>query len=152
MYYSNEILAKALPEWGPYISLSIAIVNVLMTFPPLYLIEVRLPLSSQCLPLILLAQRMGRKPLLELSFLGVLLSLLGVGLGLDMGFVALASVAILAFVMAFAVGLGPIPFVMIPEVSPVHVRPSSPPSPLSANASRVAVPRRSRPSPLSGSR
>lgn len=40
LYYSNDILSKALPDFGPYISLGITVVNVLMTFPPIVLIEV----------------------------------------------------------------------------------------------------------------
>ena len=40
LYYSNDILSKALPDMGPYISLGITIVNVMMTFPPIFLIEV----------------------------------------------------------------------------------------------------------------
>lgn len=41
LYYSNDILSKALPDLGPYISLGITVVNVMMTFPPIFLIEVR---------------------------------------------------------------------------------------------------------------
>lgn len=40
LYYSNDILSKALPDFGPYVSLGITVVNVLMTFPPIFLIEV----------------------------------------------------------------------------------------------------------------
>lgn len=40
LYYSNDILSKTLPELGPYISLGITIVNVLMTFAPMVLIDV----------------------------------------------------------------------------------------------------------------
>jgi hypothetical protein len=40
LYYSNDILAKSLPEFGAYISLGITIINVIMTFPPIFLIEV----------------------------------------------------------------------------------------------------------------
>ncbi|KAF8894429.1 general substrate transporter [Infundibulicybe gibba] len=103
LYYSNDILSASLPNMGPYVSLGITVVNVLMTFPPIILIE-----------------RMGRKQLLTLSTLGALVSLSAVGLGLNTGFVTLSSLAIITFVMSFAVGLGPIPFVMIPEVSPAH--------------------------------
>ncbi|THH31750.1 hypothetical protein EUX98_g2430 [Antrodiella citrinella] len=103
LYYSNDILSKALPDVGPYVSLGITIVNVMMTFPPIFLIE-----------------RMGRKTLLTISALGALASLVCVGFGLNSGLVGLASVAIIAFIASFAVGIGPVPFVMIPEVSPLH--------------------------------
>lgn len=41
LYYSNDILSKSLPGLGPYVSLGITVVNVIMTFPPIILIEVR---------------------------------------------------------------------------------------------------------------
>ncbi|KAI0057110.1 general substrate transporter [Artomyces pyxidatus] len=103
LYYSNDILSRSLPELGPYVSLGITVVNALMTFPPIFLIE-----------------RLGRKPLLFGSILGAIASLIFVGVGLNSGLVLLSSVAIMTFVMSFAVGLGPIPFVIIPEVSPAH--------------------------------
>ncbi|KIP10323.1 hypothetical protein PHLGIDRAFT_65930 [Phlebiopsis gigantea 11061_1 CR5-6] len=112
LYYSNNILAKALPDAGPFISLGITIVNVIMTFPPIFLIE-----ASTNTPSIF---RLGRKTLLALSASGAFLSLVGVGFGLDSGLVALASITILTFVASFAIGIGPVPFVMIPEVSPLH--------------------------------
>lgn len=101
LYYSNDILSKSLPDFGPYISLGITIVNVIMTFPPIILIE-----------------RLGRTKLLTISIIGALVSLLAAGLGLNTGFVSMASVSILSFVTSFAIGLGPIPFVIISEVSP----------------------------------
>ncbi|KAF9001960.1 general substrate transporter [Cyathus striatus] len=103
LYYSNSILSKSLPDLGPYVSLGITIVNVIMTFPPILLIE-----------------RMGRRTLLSISTFGALGSLLAVGFGLNSGFAVLSSIATLTFVTSFAIGLGPIPFVMIPEVSPSH--------------------------------
>lgn len=42
LYYSNEILSKSLPDFGPYVSLGITVINVLMTFPPVVLIEASL--------------------------------------------------------------------------------------------------------------
>ncbi|KAG2752118.1 general substrate transporter [Suillus brevipes Sb2] len=103
LYYSNDILSKSLPELAPYVSLAITIVNFFMTFPPIFLIE-----------------RVGRKQLIQLSVAGALLSHLAVGYGLNSGFVTLSSIAITTFVMSFAFGLGPIPFVIIPEVAPPH--------------------------------
>jgi len=103
LYYSNDILSKTLPELASYVSLAITIVNFFMTFPPIFLIE-----------------RVGRKQLILLSAAGAILSHLLVGYGLSYDLVALSSVAITTFVMSFAIGLGPIPFVIIPEIAPFH--------------------------------
>jgi len=103
LYYSNDILAKSLPRFGPYISFGITVTNVIMTFPPMMLVE-----------------RLGSIRLLKISALGCLVSLLAVGWGLNSGGSVVPSVAIFTFVMFFAVGLGPIPFCMIPEISPPH--------------------------------
>ncbi|THV08061.1 general substrate transporter [Dendrothele bispora CBS 962.96] len=103
LYYSNDILSQSLPDLGKYVSLGITVLNVLMTFPPIILIE-----------------KLGRKPLLTLSVLGALVSLTMVGFGLNNNWVTVSSVFILTFVMSFATGLGPVPFVMIPEVSPFY--------------------------------
>ena len=40
LYYSNDILAKSLPEFGAHISLGVTVINLIMTFPPIFLIEV----------------------------------------------------------------------------------------------------------------
>jgi len=103
LYYSNDILANSLPLYGPYISFGITVINVIMTFPP-----------------IMLAERLGSVRLLKISALGCLISLLTVGWGLNSGGSIVPSVAIVTFVMFFAVGLGPIPFCVIPEVSPPY--------------------------------
>jgi len=103
LYYSNDILSKSLPKLGPYVSVGITVINVLMAFP-----------------LVILIERMSRKSLVLLSTLGALLSLLILGFGLNSGASTLSSLAIITFVMSFALGLGPIPFVIIPEVSPPH--------------------------------
>ncbi len=41
MYYSTGILSRALPNAASYVSLGVAVINVIMTFPPIFLIEVR---------------------------------------------------------------------------------------------------------------
>lgn len=103
LYYSNDIFKKSFPEQGPYVSIGITVFNVIMTFPPIVLIE-----------------RWGLKKLLFISITGAVLCHLAVAYGLNMGNIVLSSVALIAFVMSFAIGLGPVPFVLIPEVSPQH--------------------------------
>ncbi|EEB87660.1 hypothetical protein MPER_14925, partial [Moniliophthora perniciosa FA553] len=63
---------------------------------------------------------MGRKRLLTVSTLGALVCLVMVGIGLNNNWVTVSSVFIIGFVMSFAIGLGPIPFIMISEVSPYY--------------------------------
>jgi hypothetical protein len=41
MYYSTGILSGALPEAAAYVSLAVMAINVVMTFPPIFLMEVR---------------------------------------------------------------------------------------------------------------
>lgn len=48
LYYSNDILSQSLPDLGKYVSLGITVVNVLMTFPPIFLSEVRHDPCPQC--------------------------------------------------------------------------------------------------------
>ncbi|KAF9027161.1 general substrate transporter [Hymenopellis radicata] len=103
LYYSNDILRSTLPELGPYVSLAITIVNVLMTFPPIFLVH-----------------KLGPKRLLLISTAGAITSLILVGIGLGRDLKVLSSVMIVVFVMSFAVGLGPIPFLLIPQVSPYY--------------------------------
>ncbi|KAF8479259.1 general substrate transporter [Russula ochroleuca] len=101
LYYSNDIFSRVLPDAGPYVSLGITLVNTLMTFPPIFLID-----------------RIGRRPLLLASVIGALSSLVLTGYGLNTGMTIVSSIAILTFVMSFAVGLGPVPFIIISEVAP----------------------------------
>ena len=138
LYYSNDILEKSLPDLGAYISLGITVVNVIMTFPPILLIDVRIIFSCGPRHLYKTLQKLGRRKLLLISTIGQLISLVFLGYGLNSGKSTISSISILTFVMwvfsadwrikakpeasrSFAFGLGPIPFVIIPEVSPAHV-------------------------------
>lgn len=40
LYYSNSILGRSFPTLGPYVSLAITLVNMLMTVPAIFLINV----------------------------------------------------------------------------------------------------------------
>ncbi|KAF4622587.1 hypothetical protein D9613_009239 [Agrocybe pediades] len=107
LYYSNDILSKSLPTLSAYVSLGITVLNALVTVPAVLLVE-----------------KLGRKKLLAISTAGALLSLAVLGFTLDSAQNGTAriisSVAIILFVMSFAFGLGPVPFVLIPEVSPAN--------------------------------
>ena len=45
LYTSNAILSRVIPGAEGYISLGIAVLNAIMTFPAVYLIEVRVEIS-----------------------------------------------------------------------------------------------------------
>jgi len=104
MFYSTDILSAALPNAGAYVSLGVAVINLLMTIPPIFAIE-----------------RYGHRKLLIISIAGIIASLVVLGFALNAGWTTISSIATLSFVSAFAMGMGPIPFVMIPEVSPLYV-------------------------------
>ncbi|KAJ1307210.1 hypothetical protein OPQ81_001325 [Rhizoctonia solani] len=104
MYYSNNILSRVVPrEAAAYTSLGITVLNAIMTFPAIFLVD-----------------RLGRKRLLMASIIGAIVSNAVLGLALDAGITALSSVAVLGFIASFAVGLGPVPFVMISELTPYY--------------------------------
>ncbi|KAF9560421.1 general substrate transporter [Agrocybe pediades] len=107
LYYSNDILSKSLPTLSAYVSLGITVLNALVTVPAVLLVE-----------------KLGRKKLLAISTAGALLSLAVLGYSLDSAQNGTAriisSVAIIMFVISFAFGMGPVPFVLIPEVSPAN--------------------------------
>ncbi|KIM32331.1 hypothetical protein M408DRAFT_63315 [Serendipita vermifera MAFF 305830] len=103
MYYSTGILSKALPDAASYVSLGVTVVNVIMTFPPIFVLE-----------------RYGQRKILQYSVGGSIISLLILGLALNYNVTVAAAIGTLVFVSCFAFGLGPIPFIIIPDVSPLY--------------------------------
>ncbi|GJJ12465.1 hypothetical protein Clacol_006707 [Clathrus columnatus] len=103
LYYSNNIFAGIIPNAAAYVSLGITVVNALMTFPPIYLVE-----------------RIGRRSLLRLSALGSVISLFSIGYGINSGHVVFASIAVIIFIASFAIGLGPVPFIIISDITPFY--------------------------------
>lgn len=70
-------------------------------------------------------EKMGRRPLLLLGFIGTALTLLCVALivYLDMPSIRwISAIAIFGYIACFAVSLGPLPWVMMPEIFPLHFR------------------------------
>ena len=73
------------------------------------------------IPPIIAIERYGHRKLFIISITGTLASLVVLGYALNAGWTATSSIATLVFVSAFAMGTGPLPFAMIPEVSPLYV-------------------------------
>jgi len=72
----------------------------------------------------LVVDRLGRRPLLIFGCLGAALSLLAVGLTVGAGGndSIVTVVGLACFIVAFAVSLGPLPYVLMSEVFPLRVR------------------------------
>ncbi|GAA6055935.1 hypothetical protein JCM3770_005602 [Rhodotorula araucariae] len=101
MYYSTSILTAVNPSSAKMVSLYVTLVNLIMTFPAIYLID-----------------RLGRRSLLLLSLACMSVSTAVLGWSINTQHFLVASAGIIAFVMSFAIGLGPVPFVLVGEMPP----------------------------------
>lgn len=75
---------------------------------------------------ILLLDRLGRRPLLLFGIFGMMLSLVGLGSAFSMADLSfsrwIAVASMVAYIACFAIGLGPIVWLMISEVFPLPLR------------------------------
>ncbi|EJT98563.1 hypothetical protein DACRYDRAFT_18146 [Dacryopinax primogenitus] len=102
MYYSTSILGRVVPDLAGYISILIAaVINAVMTFPPVFLID-----------------RVGKRTILQASIVSTLIFGVLVAVGLNAGQPVVTAVGIVGFVAAFAAGLGPVPYVITAQTSP----------------------------------
>jgi MFS family permease len=97
--YSVSLLADLLPVSSAKLTILISAVNLGMTIA--------------CAPL---PDRLGRKTCLLISIIGQGSSSLALALSIVFGAKILSAIAVLAFVAFFAVGLGPVPFIMASEL------------------------------------
>lgn len=67
-------------------------------------------------------QRLGRRTLLLFSLASMSASTAVLGWAINTDHFTLASAGIIAFVVSFALGLGPVPFVLVGELPPKQVR------------------------------
>ncbi len=89
-------------------TVGVGCVNVLMTFVAMGLID-----------------RIGRRKLMFIGFAGAALSLGMIAVAAGTGasdLQALALVGLLLYIAAFAVAIGPLPWVMMSEIFPLHLR------------------------------
>jgi sugar porter (SP) family MFS transporter len=103
---ANAVYEAILP------SLPIGLVNVLFTIVSIYLVD-----------------RWGRKPLLYLGLIGMIISLIALGIGFTfhgaVGGVALkwiSFISMIIYIPFFAISLGPIAWLLISEVYPTKIR------------------------------
>ena len=104
LFYSTPIFSSILPtNISGYISILIALVNLLVTF---------------LVPSVL--HKLGLRDAMVLSCVWTGVSVLFVGLGLALSVAWLAAMAILAYIAFFAIGLGPVPFLVVPGLTSHH--------------------------------
>ncbi|GJN87613.1 hypothetical protein Rhopal_000568-T1 [Rhodotorula paludigena] len=101
MYYSTSILTAVNPANAKSVSLFVTVVNLVMTLPTVYLID-----------------RLGRRSLLVISLTAMCVSTAILAWSINQSHFIVASAGIIAFVVSFAIGLGPIPFVLVGELPP----------------------------------
>lgn len=97
--YSVSLLADLLPISSALLTIIISLVNLGMTLA--------------CSPL---PDRLGRKTCLLISVIGQGTSSFVLALAIVSGYKALSAIAVLFFVAFFAVGLGPVPFILSSEL------------------------------------
>lgn len=110
VYFSSSVFAAAGIASGSLASAAVGLINVLGTIGAASLME-----------------KAGRKQLLKLSFTGMGLSMLLMALGLAVPSLAgvsgpIALIGTLAYVLSFAVGAGPVPGLLVPEITGDRIR------------------------------
>lgn len=99
MFYSTAIMSTIMPSQSAMITVYISVVNVFMTLISAYLMD-----------------KAGRRTLLMTSSVAMGISSFVLASSLNYEIPLLSAFSIIAFVASFALGLGPIPFLIIPEV------------------------------------
>ncbi|CAG8594736.1 6613_t:CDS:2, partial [Funneliformis mosseae] len=99
IFYSTTILSTILPTSSDLITVYISIMNMIMTIISAYLMD-----------------RAGRRTLLLYSISLMSLCSILLAFGITHELALLSSISIIGFVATFAIGLGPIPFLIIPEI------------------------------------
>jgi|TARA_R100001143_G_scaffold63332_1_gene69770 SP family galactose:H+ symporter-like MFS transporter len=111
IYYAPTVFQEAGFDSGStqlMATIGVGVVNVLMTLVGMYLID-----------------RIGRRRLLFLGFVGTALGLGMIAVGAATGIQSLDILAVIGmalYIAAFAASIGPLPWVMMAEIFPSHVR------------------------------
>lgn len=105
IFYGVSVLISVFPDYAILINCLISIVNVVVTFGSAPLID-----------------KLGRKPLLlgSVTVMGILSTIMG--FGIISSSAILSIVGTFTYITAFATGLGPIPFLLVSEVTQPKVK------------------------------
>ncbi|WVQ62040.1 uncharacterized protein L199_000174 [Kwoniella botswanensis] len=103
MYFSTRILTPVFQSNSRLIALFIILTKVPITILPAFLIE-----------------RLGTRRLLLIPTLFMSIAAVLLAFGINYDAQALSVIGVFSFVMAFSVGLGPVTWVVLPEVMPEH--------------------------------
>lgn len=100
IFYGVSVLISTFPTKAVFINCMISVVNVLVTFGSASIVD-----------------KLGRKPLLlaSVSMMGVSTALLGFGIQTSSS--VLSILGTFVYITFFAIGLGPIPFLLVGEVT-----------------------------------
>lgn len=97
--YSVDLLSELLPTTAALLAVAVSAVNVIMT--------------ALCAPL---SDKLGRKTCILLSIAGMGTNSILLAVGIYYKIKVLSAIATLLFVASFAVGLGPVPFILANEL------------------------------------
>ncbi|WVQ82698.1 hypothetical protein IAT38_004830 [Cryptococcus sp. DSM 104549] len=103
MYFSTRILTPVFQSNSRLVALIIVIIKIPVTILPAFLIE-----------------RVGSRRLLVFPTIIMSLSALTLAIGINTDAQLLSILGVILFVVSFSVGLGPVTWVVLPEVMPKH--------------------------------
>ncbi|SCU96872.1 LAMI_0F08042g1_1 [Lachancea mirantina] len=101
VFYGVKVISGSLPDQAITVNFAISLMNVIVTFGASFFID-----------------RWGRRPLLMLSTAAMTISTVLISVGIIESNAVLLVAFTLTYVAFFAMGLGPIPFLVISELSP----------------------------------
>ncbi|SMN22573.1 similar to Saccharomyces cerevisiae YGL104C VPS73 Mitochondrial protein [Maudiozyma saulgeensis] len=100
IFYGVKVVSQVVSQYAILVNFAISILNVIVTFIAGLIID-----------------RSGRKPLLIVSTLVMSLMSLIISISIISGHSIMLIVSLFGFIIAFALGIGPIPFLIIGELS-----------------------------------
>jgi len=127
MYFSTRILTPVFQNNSKYIALAIILTKIPMTLVPAIIVRVcSFPSCTKySLTVSYICQRVGSKSILLGSAGTMALASVLLAIGINQNISGLSIIAIVTFVSAFSVGLGPVTWAVLSEVMPPHARTAS---------------------------